>query len=204
MPRSSAARTGAGRRAQTRRDAAGLVTAAINHNCLAAVGSCDRCGRWACSSLRANRLCRRLMRIQLMRIVAAVVLIAAFAVPSLARAHDGHAHHGPGAAQATPAAPDMTRTRHARAERTVASRVAVTVALSTARNSATGAAGVVTACGGSCCGDAAGMACCGAALAPEPFCIPLLHVSASLAIPRAPPLPGLPPEALPKPPKSIA
>jgi hypothetical protein len=41
---------GKGRRAQTRRDAAGLVTAAINHNCLAAAGSCDRCGQWACSS----------------------------------------------------------------------------------------------------------------------------------------------------------
>lgn len=150
---------------------------------------------------------QRLMHIRLMRIVAAVVLIAAFAVPSLARAHDGHAHHGPGAAQAAPAAPDMHAHKDMHAHQqaaTVASRVAVTVALSTARNSATGTAGVLTACGGSCCGDAAGMACCGAALAPEPFCIPLLHVSASLAIPRAPPLPGLPPEALPKPPKSIA
>lgn len=153
------------------------------------------------------------VRRQLIRVVAAVVLIAAFAVPSLARAHDGRAHHGPGAAQATPASPGMHahKVMHAHKDiraheqvATVASRVAVTVALSTARNSATGAAGVLTACGGKCCGDAAGMACCGAALAPEPFCIPPLHVSASLAIPRAPPLPGIPPEALPKPPKSIA
>jgi hypothetical protein len=149
----------------------------------------------------AMGLQQRLMHIQFMRIVAAVVLIAAVAVPSLARAHDGHAHHGPGAAQATPAAPDVRAHKQAA---TVASGIAVTVVLSTARNSATGAAGVLTACGGNCCGDAAGMACCGAALAPEPFCIPLLHVSTSLAIPRAPPLPGLPPEALPKPPKSIA
>jgi hypothetical protein len=153
------------------------------------------------------------MHIRLMRIVAAVVLIAVFAVPSLARAHDGHAHHGPGAAQATPAAPDVHAHKDMHANKdmrghehvaTAASRLAVTVVLSTARNSATGVAGVLTACGGSCCGDGAGMACCGAALAPEPFCIPLLHVSASLTIPRAPPLPGLPPEALPKPPKSIA
>jgi hypothetical protein len=138
---------------------------------------------------------------QLARMAAAVVLIAAFAVPSLARAHEGHAHHPPRATQAVPASPDMRaadmRTHEQRA-------AASATALSTPRSSANTAAGGVTPCGGNCCSGGAGMACCGAALAPESFWIPLLQASAQLGIPRAPPLPGLSPEALPKPPKSVA
>jgi hypothetical protein len=145
------------------------------------------------------------LRQQLARMVAAIVLIAAFAVPTLARAHEGHAHRVPGAAQVAPgdvqAAPKSSD-MHAR--KPAAATVSAT-ALSAARDSAVGATGVLTHCsGGYCCGGAASMACCGAALAPESFWIPLLQASAQLRIPRAPPLPGLPPEALPKPPKSIA
>jgi hypothetical protein len=147
---------------------------------------------------------------QLARMAAAVVLIAAFAVPSLARAHEGHAHHPPRATQAVPAAPDTratdTRATDMRAAdmRAHEQRAAASAAaLSTPRGSNTTAGGV-TPCGGNCCSGGAGMACCGAALAPESFWIPLLQASAQLGIPRAPPLPGLPPEALPKPPKSIA
>ena len=135
---------------------------------------------------------------QLARIVAAaIILIAAFAVPSLARAHEGHAHRVPGVAQAAPKSSDM----HARKQAAVTSSA---TALSAARDSAVGAADGVMQCGGNCCSGGAGMACCGAVLAPESFWIPLLQASAQVGIPRAPPLPGLPPEALPKPPKSIA
>ena len=140
---------------------------------------------------------------QLASVAAAIVLIAAFAVPSLAIAHEGHAHHPSRAAQAAPTSPDM-RANEAVSPAIAASRIAVSaVAVSALRDKAT-AAGAVTPCGGHCCSGGAGMACCGAALAPESFWIPLLQASAQLGIPRAPPLPGLPPEALPKPPKSIA
>jgi hypothetical protein len=143
---------------------------------------------------------------QLVRMAAAVVLIAAFAVPSLARAPEGHAHHPSRAAQAVPASPDVRaadmRAADMRAHEQRAAASAT--ALSTARGSANTAAGGVTPCGGNCCSSGAGMACCGAALVPESFWIPFLQASVQFAIPRAPPLPGLPPEALPKPPKSIA
>jgi hypothetical protein len=132
---------------------------------------------------------------QLARVAAAIVLIAGAAVPSLAFAHEGHAHH-PHAAKAAPASPDV------RAHPQTAAPSAT--ALTATRDSANAALGGVTSCGSNCCSGSAGMACCGAALVPESFWIPLLRVSAQLGIPRAPPLPGLPPEALPKPPKSVA
>jgi hypothetical protein len=120
-------------------------------------------------------------------------------VPSLAVAHEGHAHHR---SQAAPTSSESTsadtRVSDVRGhEQPAAKHVA---ALSATPDSA---AGVVPRCGGGCC-SGAGMACCGAALAPESFWVPLVQASAQLAIPGAPPLPGLPPEALPKPPKSIA
>jgi hypothetical protein len=138
---------------------------------------------------------------QLARIAAAVVLIVAFAVPSLATAHEGHAHHPSRAAQPAPRSLDMRAADMRGHEQRVA---ASATALSAPRGSANTAAGAVTPCGGNCCSGGTGMACCGAALAPESFWIPLLQASAQLGIPRAPPLPGLSPEALPKPPKSIA
>jgi hypothetical protein len=135
---------------------------------------------------------------QFARIVAAIVLIAGFAVPSLAFAHEGHAHHP---SQVAPTSSESTSADVRGHEQPTAKHIA---ALSAPRGSANTAAGGVTPCGGNCCSGGAGMACCGAALAPESFWIPLLQASAQLGIPRAPPLPGLPPEALPKPPKSIA
>jgi hypothetical protein len=134
---------------------------------------------------------------QLARVAAAIVLIAAFAVPSLAIAHEGHAHHR---SQVVPTSSEATPADVRGHEQPAAKHVA---ALSATRDSPT-AAGGATRCSGGCCSGGAGMACCGAALAPELFWIPFLQASAQLGIPRAPPLPGLPPEALPKPPKSIA
>ena len=51
---------------------------------------------------------------------------------------------------------------------------------------------------------AVGMACCGAALAPDTCCDLFIEVVAGFVIPHLPPLPAIPPEALPKPPKSFA
>jgi len=50
----------------------------------------------------------------------------------------------------------------------------------------------------------AGMTCCGAALAPDPFFDQPFRASVPLLIPPDLPTSGLPPEALPKPPKSFA
>lgn len=140
------------------------------------------------------------MKHQLVRFLALAAVVAAFAVPSGAWAHEGHAHHhAPVVATAANPAPDDAATRKAPPV-----QVIVTLAADTARSSIAGSGCAPTDCGSHCCGGAAGMACCGAALAPDTLWLPALPGSARLVIPRVPPLPGLPPEALPKPPKSFA
>jgi hypothetical protein len=133
---------------------------------------------------------------QLARILGAVVLIVAFAVPSLAFAHEGH--HAPSAAKAIPTS------LGAHAVKKAAVAVANEAALSTARASVSVALGVFTGCGGHCCGGASGMACCGAALAADPCSIPLFKASLLFPIRDVPPPRGISPAALPKPPKSFA
>src|SRR6266852_4706831 len=97
---------------------------------------------------------------QLARILGAVVLIVAFAVPSSAFAHEGHRPLS--AAKVGPALSEI------QAVKKVAVAVANVAALNTARAPMPVAVGVFTDCGGHCCGGAAGMACCGAALAVDP------------------------------------
>jgi hypothetical protein len=133
---------------------------------------------------------------QLGRILAAVVLIAAVVVPSMAFAHEGH--QAPSAAKAMPASSETQAAKKA----VVA--VANAAALRTARGSLPVVVGVLTDCSGHCCGGAAGMACCGAALVPDPCSFPLFGASLPFLIRDVPPLQGIPPEALPKPPKSFA
>jgi hypothetical protein len=133
---------------------------------------------------------------QLARILGAVVLIVAFAVPSLAFAHEGH--HAPGVAKAIPASLETQIVKKA------AAAVANVAALSTARASVPTGAGVFTECGGHCCGGAAGMTCCGAALAADPCFIPFFKTSLLFLIRDVLPSRGISPEALPKPPKSFA
>jgi hypothetical protein len=132
---------------------------------------------------------------QLARILAAVVLIAAFAVPSLAFAHEGHQP-----LSAAKVVPPLLETQAVKK----AAPVANVAALSTARASVPTGAGVFTECGGHCCGGAAGMACCGAALAADPCSIPLFKTSLLFLIRDVLPSRGISPEALPKPPKSFA
>jgi hypothetical protein len=131
---------------------------------------------------------------QLARILAAVVLVAAFAVPSMAFAHEGH--QVPSAAKVS--APKT------QAAKNTAVAVANVRTLSTARAWVPVDMGVFTDCSGHCCGGAAGMACCGAALAPDACSFALFKASLPFLIQDVPPLGGIPPEALPKPPKSFA
>ena len=133
---------------------------------------------------------------QLARILAAVVLIVAFAAPSLAFAHAGHQPLG-AAAKFVPVSAQAQAVKKAAV---AAANVAV---LNAARASVPVAAGVLD-CGGHCCGGAAGMACCGAALAPDPCPIPLFTASLLFLIRDVPPPRGISPEALPKPPKPFA
>jgi hypothetical protein len=129
---------------------------------------------------------------RLARILAVLVLITALVVPSMAAAHEGH--HARGAVEAIPRS----------AEIQAVTRTVVAATLIAARASVPVAVGVFTNCGGHCCGGAAGMACCGAALAADPCPIPLFKTSLLFLIRDVPPPRGISPEALPKPPKSFA
>jgi hypothetical protein len=132
-------------------------------------------------------------------ILAAVLLCAALLAPSLASAHTGHHHHGATAtvepADVPPAAdvageikvqkPSMERREIVRA-------------------SIPASDPDVSDCASHCCGGTANMTCCAAALVPEISMIPSFTASHALSFARAGALLGLPPEALPKPPKSFA
>jgi hypothetical protein len=143
-------------------------------------------------------------KLQLARILAAVVVIAAFAVPSPASAHEGHLHHAPGAVQAAPASSPALAHDKAHDKAAVAEAIASVATLGAARTPDLGASGVPRDCAGHCCGGSAGMACCGAALAPDPICVPIFRTSVPFVVPHDLPSSGLPPEALPRPPKSFA
>src|SRR5262245_39748381 len=104
---------------------------------------------------------------QLARIAAVIVLIAAFAVPSLAIAHEGHAHHP---SQVAPTYSESTSSESASADvRGHEHPAAKDVAALSATHDSPIAPGAVMPCGGKCCGVGAGMECCGAALVPEAF-----------------------------------
>jgi hypothetical protein len=129
--------------------------------------------------------------------LAAMILAAAFVAPSVAQAHDGHTHFSPLSGQV-----DAVVKQHPNRQLHTKAARAVTNA---ARPHAGGARSPLPiGCGSDCCGPAAGMACCGAALAPDLFSIPLFKAALSFLIRDVPPLPGVPPEALPKPPKSFS
>jgi hypothetical protein len=134
-------------------------------------------------------------------ILAAVIVIAAFAVPSLATAHEGHAHHT-ATVQKAAAAPSQTRSS---VQAATVERGVIEASLTAAAPAPAGPVGsAVDSCASHCCGGSAGMTCCGAALAPDPFCVALFRASVPFAVSRDLPPSGLPPEALPKPPKSFA
>ena len=133
---------------------------------------------------------------RLAHILAALALITAFALPSMAFAHEGHRAHG--------AAKVVSVSAETQAVNRAIVAVANVTALTTTRPSVSVAAGVFTDCGGHCCGGASGMACCGAALATDPGSVPPFKASLLFLIRDVPPPQGISPEALPKPPKAFA
>ena len=135
---------------------------------------------------------------QLARVLAAVILIATFAVPSAAWAHEGHGHHRT-AVKATAVHIDSAAPAKALTDKSHAPFASVRAA---APRSAS--APVPADCGGHCCGTGAGMACCGAALAPTLLDSSIFFACVPFVIRDALPAHGLSPEAPPKPPKSFA
>jgi len=136
---------------------------------------------------------RRLME----HILAAVLLCAALLAPSLASAHAGHNHHG-AAAMAEPV--DVPPAADVAGEIKKPSIVRREIA----RASVPTRDADVSDCASHCCGGTANMTCCTAALVPEISVAPSSTTSHALLVARAGALLGLPPEALPKPPKSFA
>lgn len=150
-------------------------------------------------------------------LAAVVVLCAAWLMPSLASAHEGHANLGhahPGHAHPGHAHPGQSH--HASAIDTTTAPAAepadATSSVALRRIDIVRAASIAAAegvaigdggCAGHCCGAAAGMTCCGAALAPEITIAPTLRESSVLLFERTSALLGLPAEALPKPPRSF-
>jgi hypothetical protein len=138
------------------------------------------------------------------RILAAVLLCAALLAPSLASAHAGHmhvdhAHHAPSTAVEPPAPPQV-------AERVAGEpAIAITVVRhEVARVAAPAGDRRASGCASHCCGGTANMTCCGAALIAEIIVVPAFTASHQLLFGHAGALLGLPPEALPKPPRPLA
>lgn len=126
------------------------------------------------------------------RIMAAVVLLAAWFAPSLASAHSGYTHPVPAARKGANAATEQVATSHAEA----------TITIRTETTGATPAPviDIFPGCASHCCG---GMTCCTVALEPELSFAPTIAGSYAFLFARAGPLLGLPPKALPRPPKSF-
>ncbi len=132
------------------------------------------------------------LTLQLARFLTAAIIFTAFVVPSIAFAHEGHAHHNSATtgAQATPAksvSPSMAQPAQY-----------MQSAFQFHANS-----GVAANCGTHCCGGVAGMACCGAGLVVGFAADPFVKFSDLFLIPLVRLPAGLPPEAPPKPPKSF-
>jgi hypothetical protein len=133
--------------------------------------------------------------------LAAMIIAAALVAPSFAQAHDGHTHFSPLSGPV-----DAVAKQHPSRQIHTITKAALAVDIANAARPHAGGARppLPIGCGSDCCGPAAGMACCGAVLAPDLWSIPLFKASLSFFTPEASPSLGVPPEALPKPPKSFA
>jgi len=129
------------------------------------------------------------MVLRLIRILA--LLVAASFAPSLAYAHAGHGHSHAPVAQDVPAAAS-----HGQGQMVAVVKAALA---SAARSADPATAG----CASHCCSGVTGMPCCGAVLVPEIVAAPDLTTSRLVRFGRADALHGLPPKALPKPPKLL-
>ena len=130
-------------------------------------------------------------------VLGAVALIAAFLTPSMASAHTGHGYATPVDMTAAPqSGAPTTQTTQATVVRIARSEVVSTAPILTDS--------MALDCESHCCGGLASMACCVAALAAEMSAVPTFAGVRAFLLVRAGSLPGLAPEALPKPPKSFA
>src|SRR5262245_30533381 len=138
---------------------------------------------WAANS---DVLCLRMV-LRLIRILA--LRVPASFAPSLA--HAGHGHSHAPVAQDVPAAAS-----HGQGQMVAVVKAALA---SAARSADPATAG----CASHCCSGVTGMPCCGAVLVPEIVAAPDLTTSRLVRFGRADALQGLPPKALPKPPKLL-
>jgi hypothetical protein len=130
----------------------------------------------------------------LLSCLAIAIFVAISAMPGTAFAHAGHSHAAPVRIDA----PIDTSTDAAAIvadenAQEASAFVAPTWIPSSDRS-----------CVGGCCGSTAGMACCSVALTPAPVEEPALPRSSIFVMVDYRPAHGLTPEALPKPPKSLA
>lgn len=145
----------------------------------------------------SGRLWRMTLPRHLVWFLAAALFAVVFAMPGVASAHAGHAHDAPTASQ--PQAIPVETAPAIDQAATVAEEFHATAHVSAAPEKAPNTRG----CTGGCCGTA-GMACCGAAIIPSDAATPDLQRSTTYPAGESQPFAGLTPEALPKPPKSIA
>jgi len=131
------------------------------------------------------------MVLHLVRVLA--LLMAACLAPSLAYAHAGHSHAP--APQHMPAAAG-----HHDLGRMGAAAVVKAAIVNTAQSAGDPAP---AGCAGHCCGAVTGMPCCSAVLMPEIIAAPDVTTFQLVRFGRADVLQGLPPKALPKPPKLL-
>ncbi|GJE25871.1 hypothetical protein [Methylobacterium organophilum] len=138
----------------------------------------------------------------LARLLAAViVMIAACLGVSAAQAHDGHVHQGHAHHPPVPAVASAPLAGSTLAAQETVTRAAPRFAEAALRDGRE--AGDDQPCGGQCCSR--GMTCCHSALTPGLLVTgPAPTPSAPVAALQQAQPPGLPPEALPKPPRSLA
>jgi hypothetical protein len=140
----------------------------------------------------------------LVHILAAIVMIVAYFVPSAVQAHAGHAHTQPQLVTVTALDPGSARLDISAVVAAVATEIeAAQVTADTAYPADPDTPGPTKRCNGLCCGSASA-ACCAHALAPELGLSPTPSAARLIAIANALARPGIDPEALPKPPKTFA
>jgi hypothetical protein len=124
------------------------------------------------------------------------LLVAAILVAGSisAHAHGGHTH-------ATPAVDKASFTERQAALQQCAAKPSINRLANAAQNSEVPAA---SGCADHCCGGANGMCCCGTALLPQTCFVPFFETHLRFVIRDIPAPTGIPPDALPKPPKSFA
>jgi hypothetical protein len=136
-----------------------------------------------------------MLNVQRAFFLAAMIFSAASVVPSPARAHGGHVHAVPAADQA-----GHVMAQQASKQPAVARRSSTKPANADLQNRGVPPSG----CADHCCGGANGMSCCGSALLPQICFVPFFETYTRFVIRDLPAPTGIPPDALPKPPKSFA